>query len=48
MTKKHKAKQKAQEEKRQRSEMLKDEAAEQINRQFRDGTLWHNTKKKRK
>jgi len=45
MTRKDKAKQKAQEEKHRRSELLKDESAIDINKRFRDGTLWIKDKK---
>ena len=47
MTKKDRAKKKAKEEKLRRSEMLKDEAAIDINERFRDGTLWLDSKKKK-
>jgi len=46
MTRKDKSKQKAQEEKHQRSEMLKDEVARDINERFRNGELWDKGKKK--
>jgi len=44
MTRKDKNKQKAKEEKRKRSDMLKDEEAIRINKAFRDGSLWDRKK----
>jgi len=48
MTKKDKAKQRKQEEQRKRSDMMKDEAARDINQRFREGTLWQSKAKKTK
>lgn len=45
MTKKAKARQKAQEEKRKQSEMLRDESAKEINKKYRNDTLWIKKKK---
>jgi len=44
MTRKQKAKQKAKEEKIRQSDMMKNEAAKEINQRFRNGTLWEKKK----
>jgi len=48
LTKKQKAKQKAKEEKIRQSDMMKGEAAKEINQRFRNGTLWRDSKSKGK
>ena len=46
MTKKDQQKKRDKDYKQKQSDMLKDKAAEEINRKFREGTLFDNQKKK--
>ena len=44
MTKKDRLSQQKKKEAKKQSDLLKDKAAEEINRKFRDGTLWDKKK----
>ena len=46
MTKKNKQKKRDKDYTQKQSDLLKDKAAEEINRKFREGVLWDKAKKK--